>query len=504
MVDTTAAQHINLAVVAGDGIGTEVVEQGLLALDTALHGGTVTVVDDGLRPGRAPLARDRRDADGHRPRRDPRARRDPAGRHRRPERAVGRPRARAAAQAAVRARPLREPAPEPALPGRRLAAGQPGRDRLRRRPRGHRGPVRRQRRRDPRGHPARGGQRGQREHRVRRRARGARRVRPRRGPSAQEAHARAQAQRARARRAPVAPHGRGRERRVPRRDGRLPARRRGDDLPGHQPVAVRRDRHRQPVRRHPHGPRGGDHGRHRPGRVGQHQPGPHRAEHVRARARLRAGHRRPGQGRPDGHRAVGRPAARAPGPDGLPRRPSRRPSPTTSPSAGTPSEYGRRPRWARTSPRASRAERSTRRIPPSVPPAVLTGTVVPDSGERPPIHEHPRNAHVCRPLRDHADGHARPRRRSARPPSPRRSSAPCSPSTWPGSPGRRRPAGRTGASRSTARCSWTRRPPSCTTRRRSSRVSRRTGTPTARSGRSGRRPTPRGSPGRRTGWRCRR
>src|ERR1700712_3473075 len=43
MADTTAAQHINLAVVAGDGIGTEVVEQGLLALDTALHGGPVTV-----------------------------------------------------------------------------------------------------------------------------------------------------------------------------------------------------------------------------------------------------------------------------------------------------------------------------------------------------------------------------------------------------------------------------------------------------------------------------
>jgi 3-isopropylmalate dehydrogenase len=43
MVDTTAAQHINLAVVAGDGIGTEVVEQGLLALDTALHGSPVTV-----------------------------------------------------------------------------------------------------------------------------------------------------------------------------------------------------------------------------------------------------------------------------------------------------------------------------------------------------------------------------------------------------------------------------------------------------------------------------
>src|SRR3954463_12069645 len=47
MVDTTAAQHINLAVVAGDGIGTEVVEQGLLALDTVLgtsrSGAPVTV-----------------------------------------------------------------------------------------------------------------------------------------------------------------------------------------------------------------------------------------------------------------------------------------------------------------------------------------------------------------------------------------------------------------------------------------------------------------------------
>src|SRR3954469_22632227 len=46
MVDTTAARDIRLAVVAGDGIGTEVVEQGLLALDTVLGsagGGTVTV-----------------------------------------------------------------------------------------------------------------------------------------------------------------------------------------------------------------------------------------------------------------------------------------------------------------------------------------------------------------------------------------------------------------------------------------------------------------------------
>jgi 3-isopropylmalate dehydrogenase len=37
------AQRINLAVVAGDGIGTEVVEQGLLALDAALSGTGTTV-----------------------------------------------------------------------------------------------------------------------------------------------------------------------------------------------------------------------------------------------------------------------------------------------------------------------------------------------------------------------------------------------------------------------------------------------------------------------------
>jgi 3-isopropylmalate dehydrogenase len=46
MVDTTAARDIRLAVVAGDGIGTEVVEQGLLALNTVLDsglGGPVTV-----------------------------------------------------------------------------------------------------------------------------------------------------------------------------------------------------------------------------------------------------------------------------------------------------------------------------------------------------------------------------------------------------------------------------------------------------------------------------
>src|SRR5690348_16258270 len=38
MADTTSSSTLNLAVVAGDGIGTEVVEQGLLVLEQALHG----------------------------------------------------------------------------------------------------------------------------------------------------------------------------------------------------------------------------------------------------------------------------------------------------------------------------------------------------------------------------------------------------------------------------------------------------------------------------------
>ena len=105
------ARTINLAVVAGDGIGTEVVEQGLLVLDAVLAGSGVgvqtTSFDLGARRWHATgetLTDTDLDAI-----RDPR--RDPARRHRRPDRPVGRPRARAAAQAALRARPLRQPAP---------------------------------------------------------------------------------------------------------------------------------------------------------------------------------------------------------------------------------------------------------------------------------------------------------------------------------------------------------------------------------------------------------
>ncbi|ADG74071.1 3-isopropylmalate dehydrogenase [Cellulomonas flavigena DSM 20109] len=43
MADTTSPPILDLAVVAGDGIGTEVVEQGLLVLEQALHGTGTTV-----------------------------------------------------------------------------------------------------------------------------------------------------------------------------------------------------------------------------------------------------------------------------------------------------------------------------------------------------------------------------------------------------------------------------------------------------------------------------
>ena len=104
-------------------------------------------------------------------------RRDPARRHRRPVGAQRRAGTRTAAADPVRARPPRQPAARRGcIPGVSSPLGRQSRHRLRRRPRGHRGPVHRQRRRDPRRHPARDRHRGQRQHRVRRATRRARRV----------------------------------------------------------------------------------------------------------------------------------------------------------------------------------------------------------------------------------------------------------------------------------------------------------------------------------------
>ena len=70
-------------------------------------------------------------------------------------------------------------------------------------------------------------------------------------------------------------------------DHRLQPRRRGLHLLRAGPRPLRRDRHRQPVRRHPHRPRRRRHRRHRAGRVGQPQPGPHRARRCSSRCTAR-------------------------------------------------------------------------------------------------------------------------------------------------------------------------------------------------------------------------
>ena len=164
---------------------------------------------------------------------------------------------------------------------------------------------------DPPRHAARGRERDVRQHRLRRRARRALRVRPRRAPP-QEAHARAQDQRARARRRHVAADRRRRGAGAPRSRRRLSARRRGDDLPGHEPVPLRRHRHRQPLRRHPDRPGRRRHRWHRPRSVGEHQPGWRVPVDVRARPRFGARHRGAAEGRPHGRDPLHRPPARSP------------------------------------------------------------------------------------------------------------------------------------------------------------------------------------------------
>ena len=107
---------VRLAVIAGDGIGPEVVAEGLKVLEAAVgrrgRRSSTTEYDLGARRWHA-TGETLPDSvlDG-----DPRPRRDPARRGRRPGRAQRRPRARPAAAAALRARPLRQPAPGPALP----------------------------------------------------------------------------------------------------------------------------------------------------------------------------------------------------------------------------------------------------------------------------------------------------------------------------------------------------------------------------------------------------
>ena len=111
---------MKLAVIPGDGIGIEVTEQALRVLDAVLPGVEPTQYDLGA----ARWHRTGEVLPDSRARGDPRPRRDPARRGRRPVRAVRRARARAAAAAALRTRPPREPAPGQAVSRGGDAAGR--------------------------------------------------------------------------------------------------------------------------------------------------------------------------------------------------------------------------------------------------------------------------------------------------------------------------------------------------------------------------------------------
>ena len=69
---------MKLAIIAGDGIGPEVIGEAVKVLDAVLPG----VEKTELRPGCPPLPRDGRGAARQRDRRAARPRRDPAGRDR--------------------------------------------------------------------------------------------------------------------------------------------------------------------------------------------------------------------------------------------------------------------------------------------------------------------------------------------------------------------------------------------------------------------------------------
>ena len=222
-----------------------------------------------VRPRRRPLPADGRGAARLRPRRAGRPRRHPPRRRRHPRGAPGRPGAGPAPAAALRVRPLRELAACAPAPGRPDAAGREGPRRHRHggHPGEHRGGLRRRGRVPPQGHAQRGRHPGLGQHPARRRALPALRLRPGPHPAPAPPDAVPQDQRADLRRGPVAAGLQRGGGGVPRRRDRLRPRRRRLPLYGREPRAVRRGGHRQPVRRHPHRPRGGGGRRHGPGRL---------------------------------------------------------------------------------------------------------------------------------------------------------------------------------------------------------------------------------------------
>ena len=348
--------------------------------------------------------------------------------------------------------------PSRIFPGVASPLAEPGRRRLRGRPRGHRGPLHRQRRRrsasapPPRSPP--------RSASTRRTASSASSATRSPAPSAARARSSPWSTRPTCWSTPARSGARLVDAVVaefPDVDRRLPARRRGHDLHDHRPGPLRRDRHRQPVRRHHHRPRRRDHRRHRPGRVGQHQPRPHRA--VACSSRCTA-------------RPPTSPASR---------RPTRPPPSSRSRCCSTTSATPTRPPPSRQAVIADLAER----VPGAL--AAYPRGRRRDRGARSRLsHGRPRRrcdtdspadrtpertwttvtAHGDQhhPV-DHA-GRRRPARRDPRQPGLRH------PLHRPHVHGRvdaRRTAGTTPGSRRTARSRSTRRRPSCTTRRRRSR-----------------------------------
>ena len=198
-----AARTIRIAVIGGDGIGPEVVAEAIKVLRAAATDVTIDTTSYDLgaqrwhRTGEILPDTVLSELAGH----DAillGAVGDPTV----PER---RSRARPAAAAAVRVRPVRQPAAGPALSRRGIPAVRPaGRaDRHAGRAGGHRGSVHRGRRHHAERHPRRGGHPGKHQHRLRRRAGDQVRAAAGRG-AAQEADPRAQDERAGLRRRPVA------------------------------------------------------------------------------------------------------------------------------------------------------------------------------------------------------------------------------------------------------------------------------------------------------------
>ena len=278
-----------IAVIAGDGIGKEVIPAGVAALEAATRGSGLSLSftelpwgcefytqhermmdEDGFRPALATFDAIYLGAIGAPGVPDPRVRglilRDPS---------------------AVRS--VRQPAADAPAAGAELAAREPRRGRHRHgvRARELRRRVLRRRRADSSRHAARGRAAGRRLHAARHRAHPALRLRARGEAAAEDARERDEVQRAHALDGDVGRGRRDRAKGLP--DGRVPevSRRRARRAHGHASADARRHGGVEPLRRHPHRHRIGDLGqpRHRAGR--EHQSRTRRTRRCSSRSTAR-------------------------------------------------------------------------------------------------------------------------------------------------------------------------------------------------------------------------